>query len=133
MAKGKKSQSKTTRTWSPKSQGSVKGNFPAKKDWVTTHSKKDGFKSVELVCCSGNFEPARTGEREVDADNMRQYRANYRADLRTLARQKRVKPATLFDLYKLEGGKAKHPMQLAQQLVEVCKYPSGGSDEIRIV
>lgn len=133
MAKAKKSQVNTKRDWTPKSQGSVKGNFPAPKTWVTTHSKQDGFKSVEFIACSGNFEPARTGEREKDADNMRQYRANYRADLKRLAKQKRVKPATLFDLYKLDGGKARHPMQLAQQLVEACKYPASGLGEIRIV
>lgn len=133
MAKSKKSQVTAKRDWTPKSQGSVKGNFPAEKTWVTVHNKKDGFKSVEFVACSGNFEPAKTGDYEVDADNMRQYRASYRAELKRLAKQKRVKPASLFDLYKLEGGKAKHPMQLAQQLVEVCKYPASSLGEVRIV
>lgn len=121
MAKQAKSQEKKA-TVSTKSQGSVKGNFPAKKTWVTKHSKAEGFKSVELETCRGNYEPAKTGDRDKDAENMRAYRESYRADLKRLAQaNKSFKPKSLFDVYVLKGGDARHPMQLAQRVIAPIK------------
>lgn len=120
MAKQAKSQEKKA-TVATKSQGSVKGNFPPKKTWVTKHTKADGFKSVEARFCMGNYEPAKTGDREKDAENMRAYREAYRADLKRLAKAQTVKPKTLFDLYVVKGGDSCHPMQLAQRLMAALK------------
>lgn len=116
MAKQQKSQEKVKAV--TKSQGSSKGNFPAKKTWVTIQ----GHKRVELDLCKGNFPPAQTGEREKDAEKMRAYREAYRADLKQLAKQNAsFKPKTLFDLYVVKGGDSKHPMQLAQRIMAALK------------
>lgn len=119
MAKQKKSQEKKA-TLTTKSQGSVKGNFPAKKTWVTIQ----GHKRVELELCKGNYPPPSTGDREKDAENMRSYREAYRADLKRLAHQAPPKPRTLFDLYQIKNSADgfKHPKALARALVRSCKW-----------
>ena len=123
MAKQAKSQEKKA-TVATKSQGSVKGNSLPKKTWVTMYSKSEGFKSVELETCRGNYPPANTGDREKDAENMRSYRESYRADLKRLAHQAPPKPRTLFDLYQIKNpvDGFKHPRALAQALVRSCKW-----------
>jgi len=128
MAKAPKTQETKKATVLRKNHG-TKGNFPTKKSWVTLN----GRIKTEVVLCSGNFEPMRTGDKDKDAEAMRLYREAYRADLRTLERQKPVKPKTLFDLYVLNGGKARHPKQLAGQIVQMLGYSHNSSAEIRII
>ena len=128
MAKAQKPQETKKATVLRKNHG-TKGNFPASKTWVTFN----GGTKKEVVLCTGNFEPMRTGDNMKDAETMRAYRENYRAELRKLAKQKPVKPVTFFDLYVLNGGKEKHPKQLAGLIVRMLGYSHNSTREIRII
>jgi hypothetical protein len=128
MAKSQKTPVSAKVQATQKNHG-TKGNFPAKKDWVTLN----GGTKKQVVLCSGNFEPARTGDKIKDAENLRAYRDGVRADLRTLAKQRAPKPSSFFDLYQLLGGKAKHPAQLAQHVLQAIGYNASLHKELRII
>jgi len=125
MAKGKKSQASKSRDWTPKSQGSVKGNYPAPKTWAIVHTKKDGFQRLDmdrdLKIGKKNFPPALTGDRLKDQENLRQYRAAVRREMAKVNKQQPPKPRTIFDLLVLNGATWKHPSEAAKALLYFIK------------
>ena len=125
MAKGKKSQVSKSRDWTPKSQGSVKGNHPAPKTWAIVHTKKDGFQrrdmDRDLRIGKKNFPPALTGDRLKDQENLRQYRAAVRREMAKVNKQKPPKPRTIFDLLVLNGATWKHPSAASKGILEFIK------------
>lgn len=126
MAKGKKSQASKSRDWTPKSQGSVKGNYPAPKTWAIVHTKKDGFQrrdlDRDLKIGKKNFPPALTGDRLKDQENLRQYRAAVRREMAKVNKQRPPKPRTIFDLLVLDEGVSwKHPSNASSAILHFIK------------
>jgi hypothetical protein len=125
MAKGKKSQASKSRDWTPKSQGSVKGNYPVPKTWAIVHTKKDGFQRLDmdrdLKIGKKNFPPALTGDRLKDQENLRQYRAAVRREMAKVNKQQPPKPRTIFDLLVLNGANWKHPNAATKAILEFIK------------
>jgi hypothetical protein len=125
MAKGKKSQASKSRDWTPKSQGSVKGNYPVPKTWAIVHTKKDGFQRLDmdrdLKIGKKNFPPALTGDRLKDQENLRQYRAAVRREMAKVNKQQPPKPRTIFDLLVLNGANWKHPSNATNAILYFIK------------